>query len=33
MDYTNSSGRTLQEMVNSEFDPENYFKLEGTNNA
>ena len=33
LDYNNASGRTLQEMVDSEFDPENYFKVEGTDNA
>lgn len=33
IDYNNSSGRTLQEIVDSEFDPENYFKVKGTNNA
>ena len=29
-DYNNFGGKTLQDMVDSEYDPENYFKPEGT---
>ena len=29
-DYTSGDGKTLQDMVDSEYDPENYFKPEGT---
>ena len=29
-DYNNVGGITLQDMVDSEYDPENYFKPEGT---
>ena len=28
--YTNKDGKTLEDMVDSEYDPENYFKPEGT---
>ena len=30
-DYNNVGGRTLKDIVDSEYDPENYFKPEGTN--
>ena len=29
-DYNNVGGKTLKDMVDSEYDPENYFKKEGT---
>ena len=29
-DYNNVCGKTLKDMVDSEYDPENYFKPEGT---
>ena len=29
-DYTNKDGKNLEDMVDSEYDPENYFKAEGT---
>ena len=29
-DYNNVGGKTLKEIVDSEYDPENYFKPEGT---
>ena len=29
-DYNNVGGKTLKDMVDSEYDPENYFKPEGT---
>ena len=28
--YNNKDGKTLEDMVDSEYDPENYFKPEGT---
>ena len=28
--YNNKDGKTLKDMVDSEYDPENYFKPEGT---
>ena len=28
--YNNRDGKTLKDMVDSEYDPENYFKPEGT---
>lgn len=28
--YNKNGGRTLKEIVDSEYDPENYFKPEGT---
>ena len=28
--YNKNGGKTLEDMVDSEFDPENYFKPEGT---
>ena len=28
--YNNNGGRTLKEIVDSKYDPENYFKPEGT---
>lgn len=28
--YNNIDGKTLKDMVDSEYDPENYFKPEGT---
>ena len=30
VDYNNSRERTLQEMIDSKYDPENYFRAEGT---
>lgn len=30
LEYNNVGGKTLQEMVDSKYDPENYFKPEGT---
>ena len=29
-DYNNVGGKTLKDIVDSEYDPENYFKKEGT---
>ena len=29
-DYNKKDGKTLEDMVDSEYDPENYFKPEGT---
>ena len=29
-DYNNVGGKTLKDIVDSEYDPENYFKPEGT---
>jgi hypothetical protein len=33
LDYNNASGRSVKEIINSKFDPENYFKLKGYNNG
>ena len=33
LDYNNASGRSFKEIINSKFDPENYFKLKGNKNG
>lgn len=30
LEYNNVGGKTLKEMIDSKYDPENYFKPEGT---